>query len=104
MNILSWFTRKQSSAGIASERLKILLSHERVANEGDATLIAEIKEDILAVISKRIKVDPDKVRIEMERDNGFTSIGIDIEVPAKKPPKRELPANSNSQVQTLRRA
>ncbi len=86
MNPFSFFARKQSSASVAHERLKILLSHERMSDGGDATLIAQLKEDILIAVGKRINIEADKVSVEMERNDGIAILGIDIELPAKENP------------------
>ncbi|MEP3277130.1 MAG: cell division topological specificity factor MinE [Stappiaceae bacterium] len=86
MNPFSFFARKPSTASVAHERLKILLSHERMSDGGDGTLIAQLKEDILIAVGKRINIEADKVRVEMERDNGIAILGIDIELPAKESP------------------
>jgi len=81
MNILSLFGRRGESASVAKNRLQILLAHERVDDGSDAVLISSLREDILAVVAKRVDIDPDAVRLEMDRSGDVTTLGIDIELP-----------------------
>ncbi|MES0807861.1 MULTISPECIES: cell division topological specificity factor MinE [unclassified Roseibium] len=82
MNILSFFGKRNESASVAKNRLQILLAHERADNGTDAALISSLREEILAVVAKKIDIDPDAVRLEMDRDGDVTTLGIDIELPS----------------------
>src|SRR6516165_12358494 len=78
MNLFSWFSR--GSAPIARERLQILLAHER--NERDhPDLLGVLREEILALISRHISFDPDKVQIKMDRGKSVSTLAVDIEIP-----------------------
>ncbi len=79
MNLLSFFSRR-SSAPVARERLQILLAHERTY-AGQSDLVAILREEILAVITKHVKVDSDKVIIKMDRGNAVSTLALDIEIP-----------------------
>ena len=79
MNFLSLF-RSRQSAPIARDRLQILLAHERVA-DGRSDLIAVLQEEILAVITRHIAVDREKVQIKLDRERGVSTLEIDIEMP-----------------------
>ena len=82
MNLLSFFNRK-NSAPVARDRLQILLAHER-SNEGQSDLISKLREEILAVISKHVAIDQDKVQIKLDRGASVSTLEIDIEVPGLK--------------------
>ncbi|MBD8878835.1 MULTISPECIES: cell division topological specificity factor MinE [Stappiaceae] len=82
MNIMAFFGRRDDSASVAKNRLKILLEHERGGNSSsDAKLISSLREDILAVVARHINIDPDAVHLEMDRTGDTTTLGIDIELP-----------------------
>lgn len=83
MNLLSLFSKKEKSASVAKNRLQILLAHERTGSGPDAMLVSRLREDILEVIKKHIEIDPEAVKIEMDRDEEVTTLGIDIELPVK---------------------
>jgi cell division topological specificity factor len=68
------------SAPVARERLQILLAHEREArNQPD--LLGVLREEILAVISRHVSFDPDKVQITMDRGKNVSTLAVDIEIP-----------------------
>ena len=48
MNLMSFFNRR-TSAPVARERLQILLAHERGIVGGKSDLLAQLREEILAV-------------------------------------------------------
>lgn len=73
--------RRRPTAGVARERLQILLSHER-ASAGQEGLVATLREEILAVIAKHVTLDRDKVQIKLERIGDMSMLEIDVEMPA----------------------
>ena len=79
MNILSVFKR-QKSAPTARERLQVLLAHER-SSIGQTDLVAILREEILAVISKHVQLDADKVQVKLDRDKHMSMLEIDGEIP-----------------------
>ena len=79
MNLMNWF-KKRTSAPVARERLQILLAHER-SFAGQSDLVAILREEILAVIAKHVKVDADKVQVKMERGAAVSTLEVDIEIP-----------------------
>jgi cell division topological specificity factor len=79
MSLFNWSRR--SSAPVARERLQILLAHER-ALIGQTDLIGVLREEILAVISRHIVVEHDKVKVTMSHGDTVSTLEIDIEVPS----------------------
>lgn len=78
MSVLKFFTRR-SSAPAARERLQLLLQHER-AVFGRTDLVTVLQDEILAVIAKHVSIDPDKVRVKMDRKDTFATLEVDIEI------------------------
>ncbi len=83
MNLLAMF-RRQRTAPVARERLQVLLAHERMAGS-HSELLNLLREEILAVLAKHIKVDSDKVNIKLDRGDNFSTLEIDVEMPATLP-------------------
>jgi cell division topological specificity factor len=73
--------RRRPTANVARERLQILLSHER-ASAGQEGLVVALREEILAVIAKYVKVDRDQVQVKVERSGETSILAIDVEMPA----------------------
>ena len=81
MNVFN-FLRRRGSAPVARERLQILLAHERKAS-GQSDLLNVLREEILAVVAKHVSLDPDRVRISMDRGDPVSVLEVDIEIPNK---------------------
>jgi cell division topological specificity factor len=80
MNLLQLLRRRTSSAPVARERLQILLAHER-GSRGQPELLNVLREEILAVVSRHISLDPDKVQVKMDRGKSVSTLEVDIELP-----------------------
>jgi len=80
---MGFFSRKRSATS-AKERLQLVLVHDRT----DLTpgQLDELKDDLLKAISKYIEIDPDAVRIELEKDGREQRLVADI-------PLKNLPRN-----------
>ena len=74
------FARRRRSAPVARERLRILLEYER-ATAGQKDFMLVLREEILAVISRHVAVDPEKVMVKVDRGATVSTLEIDIEVP-----------------------
>ncbi|MBE7436635.1 MAG: cell division topological specificity factor MinE [Anaerolineales bacterium] len=72
---MKFFTRKRSAAS-AKERLQLVLVHDRT----DLTpgQLESLKDDLLKAISQYIEIDPEAVRIELERDGREQRLVADI--------------------------
>jgi cell division topological specificity factor len=86
MSVLA-FLKPRGSASAARERLQLIIAHERSEN-GRPDLVITLREEILAVIAKHVKVDADKVQIKLERGQGVSTLGVDIEIPVDAAPMR----------------
>ena len=70
MGLLRLLSRRAGSAPVARERLQILLAHER-GQRGQPDLLGLLREEILAVVSKHVKLDPDKVLVKWTAAKAF---------------------------------
>ncbi len=80
MNLLRFLNSRNASAPVARERLQILLAHER-SLRGQPDLLGVLREEILAVVSRHVVLDPDKVIVKMERGESVSTLEVDIELP-----------------------
>ena len=79
MSLFEMFKRR-GSAPVARERLQVLLAYER-NNRDQPDLVAVLREEIMAVITKHVKVDQDDVKVTMERGKTTSTLEIDIQFP-----------------------
>ena len=79
MRFLNLFRRRRT-ATVARERLQILLSYERAAR-GQADLLAVLREEIIAGITKHVRVERDHIQVRVERGQTVSTLEIDISIP-----------------------
>ena len=70
------FTGRKRSAKSAKERLQLVLIHDRTDLTQPA--LEALRDEILEVISRHIDIDPDAVRIDVERDGREQRLIADI--------------------------
>ena len=79
MSVLTFLNRR-GSGSVARERLQLILAHER-AESSRPDLILTLREAILDVIATHVTIERDKVQIKLERGEGVSTLGLDIEIP-----------------------
>jgi cell division topological specificity factor len=79
MGLMDLFKRR-GSAPVARDRLQVLLAYER-SSRGQPDLVALLREEIMAVISRHVTVDQDDVRVTMDRGDQMSTLEIDINIP-----------------------
>ena len=70
------FFKPKRSAASAKERLQLVLIHDRTdLTPGE---LNALKDDLLAVISRHVDIEPEAVRIGLERDGRSQRLVADI--------------------------
>ena len=67
MSIMDYFRKKNTTASVAKERLKIVVAHERTQRNGPDYLPALHKE-ILAVVAKYVEIDASNVCVQLDHN------------------------------------
>ena len=81
MRLLDLFLRSSPpSAPAAKERLQILMAHERAGRKGP-DFLPKLQRDLLRVIAKYIRIDEDKVSVQVEDAGGVSMLEVNIELP-----------------------
>ena len=73
MSIFSYLRKSNQSASVAKERLQIIISHER-AQRSTPDYLPKLQEEILAVISKYVPIDPSQVMVNLDRKNDNSAV------------------------------
>ena len=86
MNLLSFFLgEKKKTATVAKERLQIILAHERSGrNAAQPDYLPALQRDLVAVISKYIKIDVQDIKVNLERQDNLEVLEVKIELPDHK--------------------
>jgi cell division topological specificity factor len=83
MSFLSFLVgEKKKTASVAKERLQIILAHERSGrNAAEPDYLPALQRDLMAVISKYIKIDLNDIKVNLERRDNFEVLEVKIELP-----------------------
>ena len=85
MSFLSFFLgEKKKTASVAKERLQIILAHERGGRAAfEPDYLPDLQRDLIAVISKCVKIDPKDIKVNLERQDDLEVLEVKIELPEK---------------------
>jgi len=84
MGILDFLKRKpEPSAGIAKERLRIIVAQER-STRGAPDYLPLLRSELLEVIKKYVHVDLDAININVEHDSGHEILELSVALPEGK--------------------
>jgi cell division topological specificity factor len=73
---------KKKTASVAKERLQIILAHERSGrNTGQPDYLPALQRDLVAVISKYIKIDPNDIKVQLDKQGNLEVLEVKIELP-----------------------
>jgi len=76
---------KKKTASVAKERLQIILAHERTGrNPGQPDYLPALQRDLMAVLSKYIKIDLQDIKVNVERQDNLEVLEVKIELPDAK--------------------
>ncbi|CAN0618985.1 Cell division topological specificity factor [Burkholderia sp. lig30] len=82
MSILSFLLgEKKKSASVAKERLQLIIAHERVGGRPPADYLPALQKELVAVISKYVKISNDDIRVSLERQDDLEVLEVKIEIP-----------------------
>ncbi|WP_225721571.1 cell division topological specificity factor MinE [Candidatus Vallotiella sp. (ex Adelges kitamiensis)] len=82
MSILSFLLgEKRKSASVAKERLQLIIAHERAAGRAPADYLPALQRDLVAVISKYVKITNNDIRVHIECQEDLEVLEVKIEIP-----------------------
>ncbi len=82
MSFLSFFLgEKKKTATVAKERLQIILAHERNGRHGNPDYLPALQRELVAVITKYIAINPDDIKVSLERQDNLDVLEVKIELP-----------------------
>ena len=82
MSLLSLlFGDKKKTASVAKERLQIILAHERSGRSNQPDYLPALQRDLVAVLSKYVKINPQDIKVNLERQDNLEVLEVKIELP-----------------------
>jgi len=90
MSFLSFLLgEKKKTASVAKERLQIILAHERSSlNSKRPDYLADLQRELVAVISKYVSINPNDIKVNLERQDDLEVLEVKIELPDATSPAR----------------
>lgn len=86
MGILDFLKRRpEPTAGLAKERLRIIVAQER-SNRGAPDYLPLLRNELLEVIKKYVHVEIEAININVERDSGHEVLELSVALPEGKQP------------------
>jgi cell division topological specificity factor len=82
-----FFGERKKTAAIAKNRLAILIAHERGSNSGRTDYIPAMKDELLQVISKYVKVDIDAINIQFSKQENYEVMEVNVVLPEDSEPR-----------------
>ncbi len=72
---------KKKTATVAKERLQIILAHERNGRFAASDYLPALQRELVAVISKYVSINPDDIKVHLERQDNLEVLEVKIELP-----------------------
>ena len=82
MGFLDYFKRSNKSASVAKDRLQIVIARERTQTRPAAIdYLPQLQQELIAVISKYVKINPEDIKVHLERQDNLEVLEVKIELP-----------------------
>jgi cell division topological specificity factor len=73
--------QKKTSASIAKDRLQLILINERGAGRNAPDFLPQMQKELIAVISKYVQINPDDIKVNLDRQDSLEVLEVKIEMP-----------------------
>ncbi|MBC7793561.1 MAG: cell division topological specificity factor MinE [Clostridia bacterium] len=83
---MSWLeklfgTTQPKSASLAKERLTLVIAHQRAGEERAPDFLPALQKELIAVISKYVKVGPNDIKVQLEKRDNYEVLEVNIVMP-----------------------
>ena len=75
------FGNKPKTAHIAKERLQLIIAHERSGQNTKPDFLPALQQELVAVISKYVLVNPDDIKVSLEKQGNYEVLEVNIVLP-----------------------
>jgi cell division topological specificity factor len=75
------FGNKPKTATIAKERLQLIIAHERSGQNSKPDFLPALQRELIAVISKYVSVNPDDIKVSLEKQGNSEVREVPIVLP-----------------------
>jgi cell division topological specificity factor len=76
---------KGKTAGLAKERLQIILALERTDHTAAGPdYLSELENELVAVVSRYVQIDPQDIKVQFERQGAYEVLEVKVELPERR--------------------
>ncbi|MFC0348809.1 cell division topological specificity factor MinE [Undibacterium danionis] len=75
------FKSQPKSASAAKERLQIIIARERNETREGYDFLPALREELIAVISKYTKVNPDDIKVSLDKQGNLEVLDVNVILP-----------------------
>jgi cell division topological specificity factor len=79
MWLVNLFSRRQTSAAVAKERLQIVLTHERVGRSGP-DFLPLLQQELFDVLGRYVDIRNDSIHVNLDNSGETQLLEINIEI------------------------
>lgn len=76
--------KKRTSASVAKDRLQLILINERGSGNTSPDFLPQLQQELIAVISKYVTINPDDIKVNLDRQDSLEVLEVKIEMPQVK--------------------
>jgi len=82
MSFLSFLLgNRKKSASVAKDRLQLILINERGQGGVTPDYLPRLQKELIEVISRYVKINPDDIHVNLDRQNELEVLEVKIEMP-----------------------
>lgn len=78
------FGEKKKTASIAKERLQLIIAREHGTGGRGADFLPALQRELIEVISKYVAVNPDDIKVQLEKQDNYEVLEVNIVLPEVK--------------------
>lgn len=83
---MSWLDKifggtQPKSAQLAKERLTLVIAHQRTDAQATPDFLPALQKELMDVISKYVKVNPDDIKVMLEKKDNYEVLEVNIVMP-----------------------
>lgn len=79
------FGNKPKTAAVAKERLQLIIAHERNDQTSKPDFLPALQKDLIDVISKYVAVNPNDIKVSLEKQGNYEILEVNIVLPEPGP-------------------
>lgn len=72
---------KKKTAEIAKNRLSLLIAHERSGPSQADDFLPALQRELIEVISKYVAVNPDDIKVQLDKQDNYEVLEVNIVLP-----------------------